>query len=362
MLAAILTEIPTQALVIADDVTLRSVGPGEVKIKVAHSGICHSDLSVMNGTLPGTNPPAVLGHEGAGVVTDVGDGVTEVAPGDHVVIAFSPPCGACAYCNERAQASLCITGTFTMMANQQFVHRDEPLGSMSGCGTFAEETIVPEMAAIKIDHDIPLDVAALVGCGVTTGVGGALNAARITAGSSVAVVGCGGVGIAAIQGARIAGAEAIVAIDLNEGKLDRARAFGATHTATPEQIDDVKNELTAGEGFDFAIEAIGRASTMRQTYDLVRRGGTACILGAGPSDEIFGVNAFEQFFNGKTVVGSWYGSADVRTDFARFLQYYRDGELDLEGMISRRLSIEDVNVGLQALGEPDVVRQIIDYS
>ncbi len=360
MRAAILTEIPSTEVLIADDVELRPLEPGDVKIDVAHSGVCHSDLSTMNGTIPGT-PPMVLGHEGSGVVSDVGDGVTHVEPGDHVIIAFSPPCGACAYCNERAQANLCITGTFTMLGNTQFVRGGSPVGSMTGCGTFAEQTIVPGMAAIKIDEDIPLDVAALVGCGVTTGVGAALNGAKVTPGSSVVVIGCGGVGIAAIQGARIAGASTIVAIDLHEGKLDRAKAFGATHSATPAEIEAVKNEVTGGEGFDFAIEAIGRATTMRQAYDLIRRGGKACIVGVGPSDDFLQLNAFEQFFNEKTIVGSMYGSSDVRTDFHRFLGLYRDGQLDLEGMISRRLDLSEVNDALHSLGDADVVRQVIDF-
>ncbi len=360
MRAAILAHVPTAELVIADDVTLRPIEAGEVKLKVAHSGVCHSDLSAMNGTIP-MQVPAVLGHEGAGVVTDVGEGVTHVSAGDHVVLAFSPACGSCAYCNERAQASLCMTGTLTMMAHAQFVQSGQPVGSFSGCGTFAEETIVPAMAAIKIEKDIPLDVAALVSCGVTTGVGAALNGAKVTPGSSVVVIGCGGVGIAAIQGARIAGAEVIVAIDLHEGKLERARTFGATHVATPDQIDEVKNELTGGEGFDFAIECIGRAVTMRQSYDLIRRGGTACIVGVGPESEFLQLNAFEQFINGKTVVGSMYGSSDVRTDFERFLGFYKDGQLDLEGMISRRLDLADVNDALASLGDADIIRQVIDF-
>ena len=360
MRAAILTEVPTTKLIIADDVSLRPLGPGEVQLRVAHSGVCHSDLSAMNGTIP-IEGPAVLGHEGSGVVTDVGDGVTHVEPGDHVVMAFAPACGACPYCNERAQASLCLTGTFTMMGHQQFVQGDTVVNSMAGLGTFAEETIVPGMGVIKIDKDIPLDVAALVGCGVTTGVSASINSAKVTPGSSVAIIGCGGVGIAAIQGARIAGAEAIVAIDLHEGKLEQAKTFGATHVATPDQIEDVKNELTGGEGFDFAIECIGLAPTMRQAYDLVRRGGTACIVGVGRSDQFLQLNAFEQFFNGKTVVGSMYGSADVRTDFERFLGYYKDGQLDLDNMISRRLDLEDVNDAIDSLGQADIIRQVIDY-
>ena len=360
MRAAVLLEVPSTELHIVDDITLRPLGPGEVKLKVAHSGVCHSDLSVMQGIIP-MEVPAVLGHEGSGVVTDVGEGVEHVSPGDHVVMAFSPACGACPYCNERAQASLCLTGTFTMMGHKPFEQRGAVVNAMSGLGTFAEETIVPGMGVIKIDSDIPLDVAALVGCGVTTGVSAAINSAKVTPGSSVVIIGCGGVGISAIQGARIAGAEAIVAIDLHEGKLAQAKTFGATHVATPDQIEDVKNELTGGEGFDFAIECIGRATTMRQAYDLIRRGGTACIVGVGPSDEFLQLNAFEQFFNGKTVVGSMYGSADVRTDFERFLNYYKDGQLDLDRMISRRIDLSEVNDALGSLGDADIIRQVISY-
>ncbi|RZV46790.1 MAG: Zn-dependent alcohol dehydrogenase [Acidimicrobiales bacterium] len=360
MRAAIMTALPTETLEVVDDITLRELAPGEVQVKVAHSGVCHSDLSAMQGTLP-SMVPMVLGHEGAGVVTAVGDGVDHVAPGDHIVIAFSPPCGACAYCNERHQPNLCLTGTMTMLMHQQFMQGDTVVGSMTGCGTFAEETIVPAMAAIKIDDDIPLDVAALVGCGVTTGVGAALNGAKVTHGSSVAVIGCGGVGIAAIQGARIAGASAIVAIDLHEGKLERAMNFGATHVATPDSIDAVRSEVTGDDGFDFAIECIGRAATMRQAYDLIRRGGVACIVGAGSDDDILEIRSREPFFDEKTLVGSMYGSVDVREDFERFLDYYRHGQLDLEGMITQRIDLDGINDALASLGNADVIRQVIDF-
>ena len=360
MLAAILMESPTEELVVADDVTLRDLAPGDVKVKIAHSGVCHSDLSAMNGTIPQT-PPVVLGHEGAGVVTDIGDGVTHVAPGDHVIIAFSPPCGTCPYCTGRGQPNLCIDGFFAMSANPQFRRGDTVVGAMTGCGTFAEETIVPGIAAIKIDDDIPLDVAALVGCGVTTGVGAALNTAGITPGSSVLVIGAGGVGVAAIQGARIAGAAAIVAVDLHEGKLDRAKAFGATHGVLPDDLPAALAEVTAGEGFDFTLECIGMPTTMRQAFDMTRRGGTSCIVGVGRMEETFALSAFEMFFSEKTLVGSMYGGADVRTDFNRFLRLYKSGRLDLEGMISRRIHIDEVNDAMACIGDADIIRQVIDF-
>jgi len=360
MLAAILMETPTEELVVADDVTLRDLAPGDVKVKIAHSGVCHSDLSAMNGTIPQT-PPVVLGHEGAGVVTDIGDGVTHVAPGDHVIIAFSPPCGTCPYCTGRGQPNLCIDGFFAMSANPQFRRGDTVVGAMTGCGTFAEETIVPGIAAVKIDDDIPLDVAALVGCGVTTGVGAALNTAGITPGSSVLVIGAGGVGVAAIQGARIAGAAVIVAVDLHEGKLDRAKAFGATHGVLPDDLPAALAEITAGEGFDFTLECIGMPTTMRQAFDMTRRGGTSCIVGVGRMDETFELSAFEMFFSEKTLVGSMYGGADVRTDFNRFLRLYKAGRLDLEGMISRRIHIDEVNDAMACSGDADIIRQVIDF-
>ncbi len=360
MLAAVLETVPTDQLVIADDVTLRDVGPGDVKIKVAHSGVCHSDLSGMNGTIP-TEPGTVLGHEGAGVVLEVGEGVSHVAEGDHVIIAFSPPCGTCPHCTGRHQPNLCMNGLMAMGVNQQFRQGDRVIGSFCGCGTFAEETIVPSIATVKIDSDIPLDIAALIGCGVTTGVGAALNTAKVTPGSSVLVIGAGGVGIAAIQGARIAGASEIVAVDLHEGKLERAKAFGATHGATPDEVPAALAEVTSGEGFDFTLECIGLASTMRQSFDLTRRGGTCCIVGVGRPDEMFELSAFEMFFSEKVLIGSMYGSADVRTDFNRFLGLYKSGKLDLDGMISRRIKLDEVNDALGSLGDADVIRQVIDF-
>tara|TARA_B100000029_G_scaffold456480_1_gene484523 strand:- start:494 stop:1258 length:765 start_codon:yes stop_codon:yes gene_type:complete len=254
-----------------------------------------------------------------------------------------------------------MNGLVAMGTNQQFRRGDTVIGSMTGCGTFAEETIVPGLAAVKIDDDIPLDVAALVGCGVTTGVGAALNTAKVSPGSSVLIIGAGGVGVAAIQGARVAGAAEIVAVDLHEGKLDRAKAFGATHGVTPDDLPGALAEVTGGEGFDFTLECIGMPATMRQAFDMTRRGGTACIVGVGRAEETFALSAFEMFFSEKTLVGSMYGGADVRTDFNRFLRLYKSGRLDLEGMITRRIQIDEINDALACMGDADVIRQVIDF-
>ena len=231
---------------------------------------------------------------------------------------------------------------------------------MAGTGTFAESLTVPQQAAIKIDDDVPFDIASLIGCGVTTGVGAVLNTAKVTPGSSVVVFGCGGVGISAIQGARIAGAGTIVAVDLVADKLERAKGFGATHAVQPDELEALSTELT-GDGFDFAFEAIGLPATMRASYDAIRRGGTACIVGVGKLDEFVQFSAFELFFSEKNLVGSYYGSADVRTDFHKLLGYWKDGSLDLDGMISRRIELDEINDAFAAMQRGEVIRQVISF-
>jgi S-(hydroxymethyl)glutathione dehydrogenase/alcohol dehydrogenase len=360
MRAAVLRQTGDHNLDVVDHIELRPMGPLDVKVRITHSGVCHSDLSAMNGTIP-QPPPAVLGHEGAGIVDEVGEAVTNVKPGDHVIIAWSPPCGQCKYCVDFKQPNLCMNMMFVMGSNPQFREGADIIGAMAGAGTFAEYTIVPQQAAVKIDDDIPLDVAALIGCGVMTGAGAALNTAKVTPGSSVAVWGAGGVGISAIQGARIAGAAEIVAVDINLGKLDTARAFGATQAVTPDELDDVKNKVTGGDGFDFTLECIGNPSTMRAAYDATRRGGTTCIVGVGRMDQMLQLSAFELFFNEKTLVGSYYGGTDVRADFHRLLRLYRTGKLDLERMITRRIKIDEINDALRLMERGEVVRQVIEF-
>lgn len=357
MKAAIMMENNAD-LVIRDDVTLGEVGPKDVRVKIGSSGVCHSDLSAVNGTIP-MPPPSVLGHEGAGLVEEVGEAVSGLAVGDHVILSFVP---ACSHCNPclRQQSYLCAEAGPQAMS-QNFRLDGNPIGGMTGLGTFAEELIIGEAACVKIDNDVPLDIAALIGCGVTTGVGASINTAQVTPGSSVVVFGCGGVGISAIQGARVAGAAEILAVDTMEGKLEQAKHFGATSVTTPDGFDDAKAKLTGGDGFDFALECIGMPSTMRQAFDLTRRGGTTCIVGVGRAEETFSLSAFEMFFSEKTLVGSMYGGADVRTDFNRFLRLYKAGRLDLEGMISRRIAIDEVNDAMACMGDADVIRQVIDF-
>jgi S-(hydroxymethyl)glutathione dehydrogenase/alcohol dehydrogenase len=358
MRAAILRNTGDHDLEVRDDIELRPIAAGEVRVKITHSGVCHSDLSAMNGTIP-QPAPAVLGHEGAGIVEAIGEGVTTVVPGDHVIIAWSPPCGKCKYCVDFKQPNLCFN--IMMIMGGQFRQGDAVIGSMAGAGTFAEFTQVPEAAVVKIADDIPLEVASLIGCGVMTGAGAAINTAKVTPGSSVIVFGAGGVGISAIQGARIAGAAEILAVDLNVNKLDEAKAFGATHACTPDEVDTYKASITGGDGFDFALECIGRPVTMRAAYDATRRGGTTCIVGVGRMDEFVQFSAFELFFMEKTLVGSYYGGTDVRSDFHRLLRLYRTGRLDLDRMITRRIKLDEINDALRAMERGEVVRQVIEF-
>lgn len=359
MKAALLHNTGDEKLEIVDDMEVGEPGPGEVTIHIKATGVCHSDLSAMNGTLP-QGAPFVPGHEGAGEISAVGDGVTDLAVGDHVIVAWSPPCGKCNNCTERKSPHLCVMIQFSIAGTPRFTRNGEDVFGMAGTGTFAEYMTVPQEAAIKIDDDIPFEIASLIGCGVTTGVGAAINTAKVTPGSSVVVFGCGGVGIAAIMGAQVAGAATIVAVDLVEEKLEQAKEFGATHGCKPDDLAELQAELT-GDGFDYAFEAIGLPVTMRAAYDAVRRGGTAVIIGVGGMDKEVSFNGFELFFSEKIFMGSYYGSADVRSDFHRLLRLWKSGQLNLDGMISKRMKVDEVNEALDAMKKGEVIRTVLTF-
>ncbi|SNR85987.1 S-(hydroxymethyl)glutathione dehydrogenase / alcohol dehydrogenase [Haloechinothrix alba] len=362
MKAAVLTEIGADELDLCDDVTTVSPGQGEVRIKVRASGICHSDLSAMDGTLPAL-APGVIGHEGAGEVVEVGSGVEHLAPGDHVTVSFVPPCGACADC-LRGQPNLCAVHAVAAFTSPRFQQGDAPLFGYAGLGTFAEELVVPAAGAIKVDSDVPFEIAALVACGVLTGVGAVLNTAAVEPGSSVVVIGCGGVGISVLQGARIAGATTIVAVDPVEAKRDLARKFGATHAVAPEELDGLNQELAGGAGFDYAFDVVGQSATIRSAWDQTRRGGSVVIVGAGKADSMVEFSAQELFLHDKKILGSFYGSCHVHRDTARMIEFWRAGMLDLDGMISKRLTLEEINDGLNVLraGNHDLIRQVVNIA
>lgn len=359
MRAAMLHTTGDEKLEYVDDIEIGAPGPGEVTIDIKATGVCHSDLSAMNGTLP-QGAPFVPGHEGAGEISAVGEGVTDLAVGDHVIVAWSPPCGKCNNCTERKQPHLCVMIQFAIAGAPRFTRNGEPVFGMAGTGTFAERLNVPQEAAIKIDDDVPFEIASLIGCGVTTGVGAAINTAKVVPGSSVVVFGCGGVGIAAIMGARVAGASTIVAVDLVEEKLEQAKEFGATHGCKPDDLAALQAELT-GDGFDYAFEAIGLPVTMRAAFDAVRRGGTAVVIGVGGMDKEVSFNGFEIFFSEKTFMGSYYGSADVRSDFHRLLKLWKSGQLNLDGMITKRMKVSEVNEAFDLLKRGEVIRTVLTF-
>jgi S-(hydroxymethyl)glutathione dehydrogenase / alcohol dehydrogenase len=360
MRGAVLTEVG-KPLEIRDDLELRAPGPGEVLVALRASGVCHSDLSLQNGTLAAA-PPVVLGHEGAGEVVATGAGVTDVAAGDHVILVWIPPCGSCALCLG-GQPQLCTVARLARAGQvSPLSGPDGPIALGLGIGTFGEQTVVPRNAVVPVDADVPFDVAALVGCGVMTGVGAAINTARVTPGSTVAVIGCGGVGINVIQGARLAGAAVIAAVDRMASKLDMAARFGATDLVRDDALGDAVARLTTGgAGFDYVFEVVGRSSTIRAAWDATRRGGTTVVVGAGSRTDMVSFSAGELFSSEKKLLGSLYGSADVRTDFGRLLRLWKAGRLDLTGLVSRRITLDEVNDAFGAMEAGEVVRSVIEF-
>lgn len=342
-----------------EDVELLAVGPGQVRVRLHAAGVCHSDLSVMNGTLP-MPTPLVLGHEGAGEIVELGPGVEHLSVGQRVVIAWTPPCGSCAAC-RRGEPNLCLQIFLQIAGVPRFSLAGAPLYGFAGIGTFAEETVVPQQGVVPIPPEVPYEIAALLGCAVTTGVGAVLNTARVQPGSSVVVFGCGGVGISAVQGARIAGAAEIVAVDQVPEKLETALRFGATRAVLPAEVDSASAAVTGGEGFDYAIECIGNASTIRAAYDAVRRGGTAVIVGGGRADSIIELNAFELFYMAKKLLGSYYGSADVRFEVPRLLRLWRSGRLDLEAMVTAKMDVSLAQEAFDAMKAGHALRQVLTF-
>lgn len=355
MKAAIVRELNSPVEIV--DATVGDLGPGKVKIKTTAAGVCHSDLSVQNGTIPWMFP-ALLGHEGAGEVIEVGEGVDSPAVGDHVIFNWVPFCGECFFC-KRGETWLCGQG-YGLGLTPATIEGGVAF-PMAGTGTFAEEAVVHKSSAISIPKDIPLDVAALVGCGVTTGVGAALNTAKVEKGSTVLVIGCGGVGMNVIQGAKIAGASAIVAVDRFENKAEEAKRFGATHAATPENLDAIKAEVTGGEGFDYAFEVIGLSQTIRSAFDNTRKGGTTVVVGVGRAEDQVQFSPLEFLLKEPRILGCVYGSSPVETDYLRFLQHWQKGELDLEGLISKHIAIEDVPSAFEAMERGEVIRSVISF-
>ncbi|MFD3514075.1 Zn-dependent alcohol dehydrogenase [Streptomyces sp. NPDC058657] len=346
MRAAVLHETGQDKLEVHDDIEATGFGPGKVRIRVRATGLCHSDLSAMSGVLP-QPAPFVPGHEGAGEITEVGDGVTGLAAGDRVLVCWLPACRTCAAC-RRGQTHLCLAG-FMNAGTPNFARAGGDVFGFAGTGTFAEEVVVDAGCAVPIPDDVPFEIAALIGCGVTTGLGAAINTAQVEAGSSVAVIGCGGVGISAIQGARVQGAAQIVAVDPVASRREAALRFGATEALAPDALADATQRITAGEGFDYVFEVVGKSATARVAYGATRRGGTLCVVGAGAMDDQFQLNMFELFFDEKRILPSMYGGGDVLRSYERAVALWRAGRIDLESMITHRVQLGEINEALEQM-------------
>ncbi|MDR5683217.1 MAG: zinc-dependent alcohol dehydrogenase family protein [Armatimonadota bacterium] len=347
-----------------EEVELAGPGPGQVLVEVACAGLCHSDLSVIDGSRP-RPMPMVLGHEAAGVVREVGTGVHDLSPGDHVVLSFVPTCGRCRYC-AGGRPALCEVGNRANAAGVlldgtcRFRDRAErALHHHLGVSAFSRFTVAAQESLVRIDADVPLDRAALFGCAVVTGVGAVVNTARVQPGTAVAVFGLGGVGLSAVMGARVAGAYPIVAVDVVRGKLDLARRVGATHVveAREDPVTAVR-DLTGG-GADYAFESVGSEQVLRQAYEATRRGGTTVAIGLPDPSRPFVVPAVSLVAEERTVRGSYMGSAVPRRDIPRFLALYQAGLLPVDLLLTRTIPLDAINDAFEALARGDAVRQIV---
>lgn len=361
MKAAILNAAPGRLEF--EELDIDVAGPREVRIRTAAVGLCHTDLHYVD-ALWRTELPEVLGHESSGIVESVGSDVTAVAPGDHVVTCMTAFCGRCRYC---------IAGRLTLCSNHSRLRsRPQPalttkagraVGRMGGIGGFAEQMLVHENSVVRVDDSVPLDRASLLGCATITGVGAVWHSARIEPGSSVAVIGCGGVGLSVIQGARLAGAARIIAIDVDQRSIDQALRVGATASVNAAEIEpvDAVRALCPG-GVDYSFEAIGRRVTVEQAFSMLAPGGVATVLGMVPDDEPLRITASELFFQEKRLQGSLLGSNQFPTDIPRLAELYVQGRLELDEMISLRVPFGEINTGIAALREGGVNRVVVEFA
>jgi NDMA-dependent alcohol dehydrogenase len=352
-----------------EEIELDPPKSGEVLVKLGGSGLCHSDEHVRSGDLPWPLP-IIGGHEGAGVVEEVGAGVDWLKPGDHVIFGFIPSCGRCRACSRGLQ-NMCELGMYLGSGTQVSDHtarhhaRGQDLGLMCLLGTFAEHTVVSEANCIKIDDDISLDTACLLGCGVVTGWGSAVNTGRVSAGNTVVVVGVGGIGINAVQGAALAGAEHLIAVDPVEFKRESAQEFGATHSvATSEEATALVQELTRGEMADVVINTmgVGEGDQIGASLAMVGKRGRVVVtnLHRAPETQV-SMSALDLVLFEKQVLGSVFGSANPRVDIPRLLNLYRNGKLKLDELVSRRYSLDEVNLGYEDMLGGRILRGVISF-
>lgn len=365
MKAAVLYEINTSLVV--EEVQLSDPKPHEVLVRLVATGICHSDVMVVNGSsiVP---MPVVLGHEGAGVVEAVGEDVTQVKKGDHVILSWAPYCGACYYCQHdhinlcesyapRVLDGVLLDGTTRLRATD-----GREIRHYSFLSTFAEMTVVPETCCIPVDKEVDFAPASLVGCAVTTGIGAAVNTAQVRPGSSVAVIGVGGVGMNVIQGAALCGAEMILAIDVNPAREVMARLFGATHFINSREVDAIEavRAETHGLGADYVFESAGRKQTMEQAFQIARRGGSIIYVGVASSSDQVSLPATQLTRTEKRIMGSFYGSANPRRDFPMVINLYKRGKIKLNELVGARRPLADINEGIALMGTGQYPRVVLD--
>ena len=364
MRAAVLTEVnkPLQIL----DLEQEPPKANEVRVQVKAAGVCMSDWHIMNGDWP-LPLPMVLGHEAAGIVEEVGAGVASVKPGDHVIFSFRPQCGRCLYCSL-GRSILCDGHKSVRWAmldgSHRLRHKGQNVNQMARIGTFSEAVVCPSEMLVPIRKEMPWPQAALVGCCVPTGVGAVTSCARVEAGASVLVIGCGGVGLNVVQGARLAGAGMIVACDLLDSKLGYAKEFGATHTfnGTQDNIVERVRELTQGRGVDYAFDAIGGEQTTLQILDAIRPGGVAVIVGMAAMAVRAPITPYAMALQEKTLKGTMYGSVRPTIDFPRLVELYLDGRLKLDQLVSRTYQLDEINDGFKALISGQVARGVVVFN
>ncbi len=362
--AALLTQ-PHQPFQI-ETIELAPPQAGEVLVKVAASGICHSDWHVVQGKTH-YPMPIVTGHEGAGIVEAVGAGVSRVQPGDHVTLSFRPDCGDCFYCLQ-GKPNLCETFTPALRSGLQrdgtsrLSWRGAPVYIFTGLGCFAEYVVVPVQSCVPIPKDVPLEIAALVGCAVSTGVGAAMYTAEVRPGQSVVVYGAGGVGLNIIQGAALCGADPVIAVDTNSTKMEIAREFGATHTLFSDDSAVAQiQKLTAGRGADHVFESVGLPALQESALDAVRPGGMLTLVGLSAMGSGTNLPGAIITRTEKTVRGSYYGTVNPRRDFPLFLEMYAAGQLKLDELVTRRYRLEQINEAYQAMLSGEVARGVIVF-
>ena len=355
--------------IVIEELELDAPKTHEVQVKMVAAGICHSDYHIISGELPGYLPMA-LGHEGAGIVEAVGPEVSNVKPGDHVVLTFIPSCGVCYYCTS-GHANLCNMGAAILMGPQldgtfRFHNqKGENIGQMCVISTFSERSVVPDASVVKVADYYPLDKAVLVGCGVPTGVGAVIHRAKVEPGSTVMVIGCGGIGMNAVQGAAIAGARMIIAVDTVEFKLEQALKFGATHTINAKTEDVVQKvkELTWGEGVRYAFEAIATPATIGQAYACTAKNGTVVVIGLTPATaESIPVSPLDLVLFQKTLMGTLYGDSQPRKDIPQLLAMYHAGKLKLDELITRKYTLDQVNEAYADMLAGKNIRGVIDFA